>query len=107
MLVCASLNFSPPATAPSTLPLLPPSNPPSAPPTPPALFSENTTAGVSTKSALTICPPPMFESWRSSPDSCSARSCIMFCMPMPRSTTMKQFDCCTIMRIKPVGDCRP
>ena len=49
----------------------------------------------------------MFEPWRSSPDSCSARSCIMFCMPMPRSTTMKQFDCWIIMRMIPVGDCRP
>ena len=58
------------------------------------------------KSAVTIWPPPMFEPWRSSPDSASSRSCITFCMPWPRSTTMKQFDCWTIMRIRLVGDCR-
>ena len=36
---------------------------------PPALSSENTTAGVRTKSAVTIWPPPMFEPWRSSPEA--------------------------------------
>jgi hypothetical protein len=44
MLVCASLNLRPPATAPSSG-LARPSTPPSAPPTPPALPSENTTFG--------------------------------------------------------------
>ena len=34
----------------------------------------------------------------------AARSCIMFCMPTPRSTTMKQLDCWIISRIKPTGE---
>ena len=89
MLVCASLNFRPPATAAN----LPPRRPPAAPPMPPALFSENTTAGVMMKSAATICPPPMFDPCRISPPAASCRSCIMLRMPSPRSTTMKQLDC--------------
>ena len=58
------------------------------------------------KSAVTIWPPPTFELARSSPEFCSARSCITFCMPTPRSTTMKQFDCWIIMRMSPTGDWR-
>ena len=103
MLVCASLNFRPPATAPSTGDRRP-RIPPTAPPTPPALFSENTTDGVRTKSAATIWPPPMFEPCRDSPACASARSCMMFCMPAPRSTTMKQFDCWIIIRMRPTGE---
>ena len=34
----------------------------------------------------------------------AARSCIMFFMPIPRSTTMKQFDCWTMRRMRPTGD---
>jgi len=63
------------------------------------------TDGVRMKSAVTICPLPMFDSARSSPEFCSERSCMAFCMPTPRSTTMKQFDCCTIRRIRLTGDC--
>ena len=81
-----------------------PNRPATPAPTPPALFSENTTDGVMMKSAVTIWPPPMFEFWRSWPESASCRSCIMFCMPAPRSTTMKQLDCWIIMRIRPTGD---
>ena len=49
MLVCASLNLRPPATAPSSG-FLRLSTPPSAPPTPPALSSEKMTLGVRMKS---------------------------------------------------------
>ena len=71
MLVCASLNFNPPAMRRRARR---PNRPPTAPPTPPALFSEKTTDGVSTKSAVTIWPPPMFESCRDSP---AAASCAL------------------------------
>ncbi len=56
------------------------------------------------KSALTICPPPMFEFCRSWPELASPRSCIMFCIPIPRSTTMKQFDCWIMSRMRLTGE---
>jgi len=74
---------------------------------PPASLLENTTSGVSTKSAVTIWPPPMFELERSMPLPASSRSCIRFFMARPRSTTTKQLDCWIIIRIRPTGDGRP
>ena len=103
MLVWASLNLTPPATEPSNAPLLPGTRPAMPEPMPPAFFSEKMTVGVRMKSAATIWPPPILEFERSSPLPDSARSCFMFCMATPRSTTMKQLDCWIIMRIRLVG----
>ena len=103
MLVCASLNLMPPATALTTAALRP-NRPATAAPPPPALFSENTTAGVRMKSAATICPPPMFEPCAQL--AAGGERALLHHVPHagPRSTTMKQFDCWIIMRIRPTGD---
>ena len=101
--VCASLNFTPPPTAPSTGFFFPIS-PPTAPPTPPAFGSLTCTSAVITKSAAFIWPRPMFASDCISPERASSRSCLTFCMPMPRSTTTKHFEFCAIMRSSAAGE---
>jgi hypothetical protein len=47
---------------------------------------------------------PKFWPLCSSPDDASARSCSMFCMPTPRSTTTKQLERCAKVRSSDDGE---
>ena len=92
MLVCASLNFRPPAIAPTRA--LPPSNPPTAAADAAGVvFGEHDRRRQDEVGRHHLAPADVRALAQLCPAAASARSCIMFCMPAPRSTTMKQFDC--------------